>query len=227
MSTNLDTARARLRAADPTDPVDPHDASARAMFERIITDSSEPVRVRSRSPRRRLLLAGAAVAAVAAVATAGVVTTPGSHGHPANGAFAVTPQADGSIKLIVRWDQLRDPAALNAELARLHARTVVVRESVECTTSVAVDATSQHPWITYDAGFQPSTGTVFTNSSGIPNAVFTIRPDKIRAGDTLLIPYEFAGFPATKTHPGALVYGSLLVATVPQCVATPDPRPGH
>jgi hypothetical protein len=240
MSINLDTARARLRAADPADPVDPHDASARAMRERILTGAPElaPVRMRTRSPRRRrLVLAGSALAGVAATVTAGVVTTPWSHGHPANAAFAVTPKADGSISVVVRWRELRDPAALNAKLARLHARTVVIRRTASCHTDVVVDpahngivhvdltrhselrkpgalaayARALQPWITYGAG-------------GVRGGVFTIHPQKIPAGDTLLVPYEFVPtqLPSGSAGLDALIYGGLLVPEVPPCVPTPE-----
>jgi len=226
MSTNLDTARARLRAADPADPVDPHDAAARAMFERIVTDPAEPARVRTRSPRRRLVLAGAAVAAVAAVATAGAITTPWSHGHPADGAFAVTPKADGSIAITVRWNQLRDPAALNAKLARLHARTVVMQVDPSCKATPVVDPAhnglyridltkhpelgnpgaeaawlrAQQPWISY----------------GATNVAFTLHPRQIPAGDTLVIPYDLRAdvLPNSPVSP----ISHMLVREVPSCV---------
>jgi hypothetical protein len=49
-------------------------------------------------------------------------------------------------------------------------------------------------------------------------AVFTIRPDKIPAGDTLLIPYEFV--PSQPAQPGRTALGltSMLVPEVPACV---------
>lgn len=220
MSTNLDTARARLRAADPADPVDPHDSSARAMFERIVTDPSEPVHVRTRSPRRRLALAGAAVAAVAATVTAGVVTTPWSHGHPSNAAFAVDRKPDGSIGVAIEWDQLVDPAALNAELARLHARTVVFRQSQTCHAPLAVDRAEQYrtdghrhivtPWVKF-----PEDGG---------RGLITIYPQKIPAGDTIVFAYQLAVSSGTRAPDGqpyvAGSYGAVVVRSVPPCVGT-------
>jgi hypothetical protein len=62
------------------------------------------------------------------------------------------------------------------------------------------------PWIDQTAG-------------SVDGAVFTIHPDKIPAGDTLLIPYEFAPtLPARPGGPDSLVTTSMLVRNVPGCV---------
>lgn len=237
MSMNLDTARARLRAADPAEPHDPHDplgAPAKAMFELIVAGTSEPVPVRMRSPRRRRLVpAGVAVAAVAAVATAGVVTTPGSHGRPASAAYAVDRRPDGSINVTVRWNQLRDPAALNAELARRHARTIVVRKSAGCHAAIELDPahggpirvdTAEHPELRKPGGLEALLRAlqpwITVGTDGLRGGVFTIHPGKIPAGDTLLIPYDFVSTRGAGggVGPDALTFRGQLVRTVPPCV---------
>ena len=231
MTTNLDTARARLRAADPAGiPADPHDPTARAMFERIVTGSAEPVPVRTRSPRRRLVLAGAGLAAVAAVAIAGVVTTPWSHGHPGSAAFAVTERPDGSIHLVIRWTQLRDPAALNRELDRLHARTVVIQQSATCQVEFPFDP-AHPPYFRVDPSARPDLEAIaawmrsqrpWLTFVGFPaTADLVIHPSKFPADDTLLIPYEFAPAQPASSDPPVQA-GIILVPGVPACVPTPE-----
>jgi hypothetical protein len=237
MSMNLDTARARLRAADPADPHDALDtlgAPAKAMFEGVVAGTSEPGPVRVRSPhRRRLVPAGAAVAAVAAVAMAGVVTTPWSHGRPASAAYAIDRRPDGSINITVRWNELHDPVALNAELARWHARTVVVRESAGCHAAIDLDPAhsgpirvdvAKHPELAKPGGLEALQRALqpwlTSGAAGLRGGVFTVHPGKIPAGDTLLIPYDFVSTRGAggSVGPDALTFRAQLVRTVPPCV---------
>ncbi len=231
MISNVDTARARLRASDPAAAQvlpDPRAAVARAMLEQIL-DSAEPAATRRRAPRRRVLIGGAVAAAAAAAAVVGVVSTPWSHGHPATSAYAVDRHADGTVRVSVHWDELRDPAALNAELQRLGARTVVIQRSAPggCTTSFAIDPA--HSGIengppdlrdpaARKAYFERLSPWVDPESSSADGTVFTVRPDKIPAGDTLLAPYEFVPDSSGPHRDGALGLSWLLVPVVPQCV---------
>lgn len=231
MTTNLDNAMARLRAADPATTADPKDAGARAMFERIAV-STEQEPVRKRSPRRRLALAGVAAAVVAGSAVAGVVATPWSHGHPADAAFAVARHGDGSISVVVRWDQLHNPAALNGRLARLHARTVVIQTSAACRASFAVDPAhngifhvdlTKHPELRKPgapAAWLRTHQPWINYSKDGTRSAFVIHPDKIPAGDTLLISYSFT--PTQTNSAEALASRSMLVPRVPRCVETPE-----
>jgi len=70
-------------------------------------------------------------------------------------------------------------------------------------------AWSQMPWL--DQTDQPADGVAFT-----------IRPDRIPAGDTLLIPYELgASQPAQPAGVDGAVRGSMLVQDVPACFPGP------
>ena len=234
MNLTIDNARSRLRAADPAatrDAADPNAADAQAMLTRIL-DSAEPAPapVRRRSPQRRLLLGGAVATAAAAATVIGVVSLPGSHTSPASAAYAVAKHADGSVSVSVHWDELHDPAALNAELQRVGARTVVIQRSAPggCTTSFAIDpahsgiARGKLPDLRDPAArkayFERVSPWVDPESSSTDGTVFTIHPDKIPAGDTLLAPYEFV--PDASRHNSGEVLGLswLLVPVVPQCV---------
>jgi hypothetical protein len=247
MNTTTSAALSRLRSADPGSSLpapDPQDRAARAMLDQVLADRPGVAPGR-RGGARRLVLAGAVAATVAAIAAVGVVATPWSHGRPAAAAYAVTADGDGAVSVTVRWDELRDPTALNAELARLGARTVVMPRSPDgrCRTGFATDPAhpvvlrinlDEHPELRDPAAFLAYTRSqqpwLDQTSRWAGGVAFTIRPDKIPAGDTLLIPYEFTT--PEPVRPGgvdAALYGSVLVRDVPDCfpgsgdvVYTPD-----
>ncbi len=228
--TTTDTARAMLRAADPaaTQPTpDPDSAAAQALLERIVTTPATP---RSRrAVRRRVALAAVGASAAVAATIAGVVATPWSHGHPTNAAYAVTRHTDGSVDVAVHWDQLGDPAALNADLAKAGARTVVMPHSTPgaCTTSFVVVPGHAVPRIdpglrdpaAFQAYLRAHDPWIEPVSASTDRAVFTIHPDKIPDGDTQLITYHIeptTGDPAGNEDLNDI--SSLLVPDVPTCV---------
>jgi hypothetical protein len=235
MNTTTGAALARLRSVDPVSglPVpDAQDVTARAMLDQILAEPPGGTPGHRRT-RRRLVMAGVVATTAAAVVAAGVVTTPWSHGRPASAAYAVTTDGDGAVSVTVYWDQLRDPAALNAELARLGARTVVMQRSTDgaCRTGVATDPAhppylgikfDEHPELRDPAKFRdyvwsqmPWIDQTYRWTDGV---AFTIRPNRIPTGDTLLIPYEFARTePAEPGGTDAALYGSMLVRDVPAC----------
>ena len=234
MKTTTGAALARLRCADPASGLPAVDAlDARAMVERILAEPPAVAPGGGRTPRR-LVLGGVVAAATAAAVAAGVVATPWSNGRPAASAYAVTADGDGAVSVTVHWDELRDPAALNAELARSGARTVVMQRSADgrCRTGFATDPAhpdhlrvnlDEHPELRDPAKFREYALSqrpwIDQRSSSADGVAFTIRPDKIPAGDTLLIPYEFARTePAPPGGADAALYGSLLVPDVPACV---------
>ncbi len=228
--TTTDTARTMLRAADPaaTQPApNPHSVAAQALLERIVAQPQTP---RSRrAVRRRVALAAVGGSAAIAAAIAGVVATPWSRGHPTNAAYAVTRHSDGSVDVAVHWDQLRDPAALNADLAQAGARTVVMPHSAPgaCTTSFVVIPGHAVPRI--DPGLRDPTAFqaylrahdpwIEPMSASTDRGLFTIHPDKIPDGDTQLITYHIE--PTTGSPAGTEDLNdvsSFLVADVPACV---------
>ena len=235
MNVDIDTATARLRAVDPVAPdfaADPHGPIAQAMAERIVAAPASQAPPR-RGRRRIVLAATTAAAAVAAVVTAGVIVTPWSHGRPTAAAYAVDKHADGSIVVSVHWDDLYDPAKLNAELERVGARTVVMAMSSpgECTTPVAVDAAhpttvfvdvDEHPELRDPAKLRAYLLTRSPWIDELPdeNALFTIHPDAMPAGDTLLIQYQFGDGPEA-AQVSWLATMPVLVTHVPSCIPSP------
>jgi hypothetical protein len=123
-----------LRAADPAAelPLDPGSLEAKAMLASIV---ATPRVIQRWRPRHRLVLGSAAVAAVAVAV--GVVTV-GGGGSPA---YAVTTQADGSVSVMVRWEQFNDPAGLAAALraAGVPAVTTTARPDHACGTPADLD----------------------------------------------------------------------------------------
>jgi hypothetical protein len=55
-------------------------------------------------------------------ADGGVISMPWCNGRVSSAAYAVTSNADGGVGVTVRWSQLRDPDALNAQLRRAGVR---------------------------------------------------------------------------------------------------------
>jgi len=238
MNTTTGAALARLRSADPVSVLPaahPDDVTARAMLDQILTEPSALPRLRR--TRRRLVLAGAVAVTAAAVVAAGVVATPWSNGRPASAAYAVTADGDGAVSVTVHWDQLRDPAALNAELARLGARTVVMPVSTDgtCRTGFATDPAhplilrikfDEHPELRDPARFREYMWSQMPwldqTARWADGVAFTIRPDRIPAGDTLLIPYELVPTqPAQPAGVDGALRGSMLVQDVPACFPGP------
>lgn len=247
MTTTLDAALARLRNADPAaaTPVDAleTDPDASATLARIlglVDDRSlaHPNRTRRRR-LRRLALAGALAAAVAVTAVAGVIPLPWSHGQASSAAYAVTKNADGTVDVTVRWNQLRDPDALNTQLRQAGVRAAVMLYSApgQCSTPVRSDPAysamhldmRQHPELADDPralaaylrSLTPWISDAPQSSEPDDVSVFTIHPDAIPGGDQLMILPRW-GRTEGATTDDTLELHSLIVPALPQCVPSPE-----
>src|SRR6266545_1734436 len=155
-------------------------------------------------------------AAMAVTAVAGVVAMPWSDGQVSSAAYAVTRNADGTVDVTVRWRQLHDPDALNAQLRQAGVRAAVMLYSApgQCRTPVRSDPAystlhfdmRQHPELAND----PHDGSVFT-----------IHPDAIPSGDQLLILPRWDRTQGATTD-DTLELRWLIVPTLPQCVPGPE-----
>jgi len=165
----------------------------------------------ARWPRRKLVLAAAAVATVAAAGTAFFIASP-------TAAFAVDKHADGSIAVSFNANRLQDTSELNAELARDGARTVVFRmvPADQCTTPLDMDpmfpylppTASQEELDRWPVSFHIIQGE---------GLVITIRPDKMPAADTLAFGYAIRDIPG-----GRDTFGKpAVVRSLPPCMAIP------
>jgi hypothetical protein len=164
----------------------------------------------ARRPRRKLVLAAAAAVTVAAAAAAFFVVSP-------TPAYAVDKHADGSIAVSFNANRLQDTSALNAELARAGARTVVIRMVPADQCAPPLDLDPMFPYL-------PSTATqeeldrwpvsFQTQDEGL---VITIRPDKMPAGDTLAFGYAIRNISGGRDTLGK----AAVVRTLPPCMAIP------
>jgi len=113
MTTELD----QLAAAQPSHPA--ADLYSRAEQRELLATITSTPRTRDRRPirmRPRIALAAVTVAAAAVAGT--LIVQPWHKSGPAlgNAAYSVTLRSDGSVNIVIRWSQLRDPAKLQADL---------------------------------------------------------------------------------------------------------------
>ncbi|MFE9694722.1 hypothetical protein [Micromonospora sp. NPDC005806] len=222
MNNLTTTALARLRAADPavTRP-DPYGPEARTMLARILAAQDAHPQVRSRHVGRRRLAIGLAGAAAAAAATALVVAEPWSTGEPAS-AYTVDRHADGSVAVTIRPTQLRNPAELNAALARAGARTVAMAmvPADRCTTPPDIDPAFQLP-------ADPTPEQVADQLARSPityelrddGVRMVIKPWQIPAADTLVVGYAIS----TNREGRTTLVRPVVVVTAPSCLGAPAP----
>jgi hypothetical protein len=230
MTSRTDIAISLARSANPVER-DPDgsawaDAEGRAAFERIIADprtapaSTAAARLRRptrRRPTRRRLALGVGLAAAAggAVALVGLPGAPNHGGTPAAAAWAVTPNADGSVSVVI--NEYRDAAGLQAKLRAAGLRANVTAAPSKCALILPDGgelaqfygdiSTFRAPytwqrlfagsssWITQGPGrgiAQDSGGKTVTLPGGevMPaHLTFTIHPDALPAGDDVNIGY--------------------------------------
>jgi hypothetical protein len=245
VTTTLDAALARLRNADPAAVTPADDPATNPRAQRMLTQilqsagGNSPARPGRARPRlRRVVLAGAVVAALAATAVASVVPMPWSHGRAPAAAYAVTKHADGTVGVTIHWNQLRDPDGLNAQLRQAGVRAAVMLYAApgRCRTPVTLDRAystgrldlrrhpelqhnptaltaylkSQTPWISQPA--QPG------DRDNV--AVFTIHPDAIPRGDQLLILPQWTPTKSARAN-GPVGFRALIVRELPRCVPSP------
>lgn len=206
----MNDALDRLRAADPAlaaHDTDPHSSHARALLERVLTDSPVPP---PRRVRRRLAI-GITAATVAAAAAAFFIVEPAA-------AYTVDRNADGSVVFSFRASRLNNPAKLNADLARAGARTVVIQmvPADQCTAPLDMDPAfpfrndlTQEQLDRYPVSYRPVKNGV----------VVTIQPAKVPAGETLAF-----GYAIRDDRDGQTTFVKpAVVRTLPSCMAIPTP----
>jgi hypothetical protein len=193
----------RLRAADPAASLgsDPRDPAGRALLDRVV---STPVPAPA---RHRRLVIGIAGATVAAAVAAFFIATPAS-------AYTVDKRPDGSVAVTFRPSQLRDPARLNAALARAGARTVVIQmvPADRCSAVLNID-----PLYRFSLSATPEDIARFPVAYSVQDGdmLITIQPSKIPAGEVLAFGYAIHGH-TTMAVPA-------VVPTLPSCMAIPTP----
>jgi hypothetical protein len=133
-----------IRAADPAADAQPDARSphAAAMLAAIL-DQPRSARVARRSgrrPVRRVVIGGVLAGAAATVLLAAPMPWDHGGGSLTQSASAVTRLKDGSIRVVLRWSELADPARLQAELDRAGARTLVLTTDAEVASPADIPA---------------------------------------------------------------------------------------
>lgn len=184
----MDDVLLQLREADPARYGTGYaDDKVLAAVDAIVGDDSAGPESPSgrRSAVRRVAVAVVSVAAVSAVAiVADVVNWPWTRGAESS-AYAVTKQADGSVEVRVRLDELQDAKGLQAQLRGAGVPAVVLVESPKNTC----DEPPQNGTLAGAAATRP----VLSWDGPRPTDVFVIRPDLLPTGSTVVIGLAFPG----------------------------------
>lgn len=179
----------QLRAADPARVGNRYtEDQVRAHVAAIVrSESSDAKPPRLRRPLvRRAVVATVSIAAVSAAAIAAdVVTWPWSHGGAEAIAYGVTKQGDGSVEVRAHWDDVKDPAALQAQL---RAAGVPVSVLVESPSGICDEPRQDGT----RAGASVIDVRIDRNGPEKDDA-FVIRPALLPAGSTVVIALPFPG----------------------------------
>ena len=130
----MDDVLALLHEADPAvDEAGYPDHVIEANIATILSvdGATVSVHVQRSVPRARRIAVGVlAVAAVSAAAIAtDVVTWPWSHGATESMAQGITRHPDGSVDVLIHWNEVKDPKKLQAQLRAAGIPAVVIVES--------------------------------------------------------------------------------------------------
>lgn len=202
-----------LRSFDPAArvTVDPYASDARVLLRQIL---AQPRNTASRKRHRAWRLVLAPVAAGVAAIVVFTVPMPWKHGASGltTAAYAVTQHSDGSTSVVVHWSDIKNPAALQAELDRVQAPVRVL-------TGVALPD-PKHPQ-PVPACAEPTSGQPYSAKAvqwDFPNQAtpingFVIHPSHFPSGGTLVIEVYYE--PGASTPISTLSY--MAIGHVPTC----------
>lgn len=190
-------------------PLAAHSEQATAMLERIVaTPHDEPAAQRHASAKRiavgGLLAAGAASVLLAA-------PLPWDGGHPSEAAAYTVDEHDASVSVVVHWNQLSDPAALQRALdnagAPVRILTGTTRSSSAPPTAIP-DCAKPYSGKSYSAA-----AVSWDSGRNAPDSSFVVHPAAFPEHGTLVIEVFFT--------PGSHQWTSLLsfmaIGRVPTC----------
>ena len=167
----------------------------------------------------RLVVAALAAAAVCGAVVAGdVVTWPWSPDASVSMAYGITKHSDGSVDLLIRWDEVKDPSALQDQLRAAGIPAVVI---VESPTGTCAEPPQD--------GTQAGYGAINTLGSSNPqqhDQGFVIRPSLVPPGSTIVIALPFPGEPGGSGNGFVSMYvtDQAPPTCIPQSVIS-DPSP--
>jgi hypothetical protein len=227
---------AQLHAADPTPdgigyPADQVASNIDSI--RRSDDAANPVRAPRTVPRaRRIVIVALAVATVGGAAfAADVVTWPWSRGATESMAYGITRHADGSVDVLIKWGEVKDPAALQAQLRAAGIPVVVL---VESPTGTCHEPPQEGTMAGYAA-----INTIPRSTAEQRDEGFVIRPSLLPPGSTIVIGLPFPGEPlsygrgfvnmhVTDQTPPTCIPQSITRGIPPGVLPTPiAPVPSH
>jgi hypothetical protein len=201
-----------LRSADPARDLhaDPDGPAARDMVRAITALPRKSSDTRRHSPVRfRRIALGGALAGAAAV-TATVLTVPGH--TPA--AYGVTRRSDGSVSVVLHWNELRNPTKLQEALDRAGARTRIL------TAQTSGNGPDNIPACARPISGSPYSARAvqwdFPDSAREVNGI-VIRPDHFPADGTFVIEVGYV----RGTHKVAQIVSFMARGRVPTCAYLP------
>ena len=194
-------------------------AERRQLLETITASpagSAAPARPR---PRMRLRLGLVAVTVIAVAAALAVIAHPWSGSTPryTDAAFTVTPNADGSVRIVIHWSELADPAALQARLKEVHAPVLILTGTATVRRSTDGPLSLTPPCALPFSGVGYSSKAVqwdFPDRASEVNGI-VVRPKYFPKDGTFVI----EAFTSPGEHRYAPVLSFMAVGKVPTCVA--------
>jgi hypothetical protein len=180
------------------------------VLQRILSTPRQHPGPRWTAPVKRLTVG--AVLAGAAVTVALVAPMPWDGGHPgAAAAYAVDRHGDGSVSVLVHWNQLSDPASLQAELDAAGAPVRILTG----TAHPGAPASSSVPDCAKPYYGKPYTARAVSWDSGLnaPENSFVVHPADFPNDATLVIEVFFT----PDSHQLASSYSFMAIGRVPTC----------
>ena len=193
-------------------PLAAHSEQATATLERIVaTPRCEPAERRHASAKRiavgGLLAGGAATVLLAA-------PLPWDGGHPGEAAAYTVDDHGGSVSVVVHWNQLSDPTALQRALDQAGAP---VRILTGTTPSSIVPPTSVPDCAKPYSGKPYSAAAVSWDSGrNAPDSSFVVHPAAFPEHGTLVIEVFFT----PGSHQWASLLSFMAIGRVPTCALT-------
>jgi hypothetical protein len=198
---------------DPARDVPPaaHSEQATALLNRIVAvarhDAAHPRRPAS---AKRIAVGGLLAAAVVTVAVAAPMPWDGDHSGT-TAAYAVDRHHDGSVSIVVHWNQLSDPARLQQALDAAGAPVRIL---------TGTDLSGSTPPTNIPDCAKPYSGNPYSadavswdSGRNAPDNGFVIRPTAFPAHGTLVIEVFFAA----GTHRMVSTLSFMAIGRAPTC----------
>ena len=202
----------QLMAEDPARDVvaTAYSDQATAMLDRILATPRDHMVSRRSASTKRIAVGGLLGAAAATVALTAPMPWDGSHPSEAD-AYTIARHSDGSVSVVVHWDQLSDPAKLQQALnaAGAPVRVLTGPETPGGTPPTSVPACAKP----YYGKPYSSAAVSWDSGYNAPDSSFVVHPAAFPQDGTLVIEVFFT--------PGSQHWASMTsfmaIGRVPTC----------